>query len=249
MNLAEEGEPIARIIGKAKPNVLYLKYTPTAIKEIFIEKATESMQQIPNSSKERDVLYITGESGSGKSYYIVKYLKQYLKQHPTNQIYLFSALDSDPTIDKLKDKIKRIKFTPQFIATQFTIQDFENSCVIFDDYDAVLNKQLIAKLESLMFMILTTGRHTKTSCIVVTHNAYNRDKTKTILNECSSVTVFPLNTAPKTIHYLLNNYFGLEKNQIQRLKQLHKHSRWVTLLKVYPKVVLYDKGAYLLNTE
>jgi predicted AAA+ superfamily ATPase len=65
-----------------------------------------TFQLIPNKNNQRDVLYIAGASGSGKSYYCKEYLKEYISLFPNNPIYLFSYLDLDETIDEVK-KIKR----------------------------------------------------------------------------------------------------------------------------------------------
>ena len=64
-------------------------------------------QHIPDTTKEREILYITGPSGSGKSTYTRKYLEQYVKKFKSRPIYLFSSLPSDESLDKIKPK--RIK--------------------------------------------------------------------------------------------------------------------------------------------
>ena len=61
-------------------------------------------QQIPDTAKEGEILYITGPSGSGKSTYTRKYLEQYKKKYKDNQIYLFSTLPDDESLDSIKPK-------------------------------------------------------------------------------------------------------------------------------------------------
>jgi len=46
-------------------------------------------QHIPDTTKEREILYITGPSGSGKSIYTRKYLEQYVKQFKSRPKYSF----------------------------------------------------------------------------------------------------------------------------------------------------------------
>ncbi|MFM7982975.1 MAG: hypothetical protein ACKPKO_26995, partial [Candidatus Fonsibacter sp.] len=46
-------------------------------------------QHIPDTTKEKDILYINGPSGSGKSTYTRKYLGQYVKQFKGRPIYWF----------------------------------------------------------------------------------------------------------------------------------------------------------------
>ena len=99
----------------------------------------ETVQQLPDKETERSILYITGPSGSGKSYYTRNSILEYKKCFPTNNIYIFSSLESDETLDKIS-KIKRIKFTEKFLMFDLKITDFKDSLVIFDDVDAETNK-------------------------------------------------------------------------------------------------------------
>jgi len=56
----------------------------------------------PNSKNERDVAYVFGQSGSGKSYFVVDLVNQYKKAHPKNRIFLFTTVYDVSTIDKLR---------------------------------------------------------------------------------------------------------------------------------------------------
>ena len=65
-------------------------------------KSGEHFEPIPNISKERDILYVVGASGSGKSYFVSQYGKNYKSFYPKNQIYVFSTVDDDKDgIDKI----------------------------------------------------------------------------------------------------------------------------------------------------
>ena len=71
-------------------------------------QTTPSFQHIPDTTKEREILYITGPSGSGKSTHTRKYLEQYVKHFKGRPIYLFSSLPSDKSLDKIKPKKTRL---------------------------------------------------------------------------------------------------------------------------------------------
>lgn len=91
----------------------------------------------PLKEKERSVLFVAGESGAGKSYYIREYAKFYNKMFPKNQIYLISYLKYDDTLDTY-DKIKRINaFTTEFLddCMQIDLEEFKDTFIIFDDID------------------------------------------------------------------------------------------------------------------
>jgi chromosomal replication initiation ATPase DnaA len=98
----------------------------------------------PIKEKERSVLFVAGESGAGKSYFIKQYAMNYKKMFPDNPIFLISYLDRDETLDSYKE-IKRIdSFTKEFLCECETIDinnEFGDSFVIFDDIDSISNKK------------------------------------------------------------------------------------------------------------
>ena len=205
----------------------------------------ESIQQLPDKETERSILYITGPSGSGKSYYTRNYILEYKKMFSKNNIYVFSSLDSDETLDKIP-KIKRIKFTDKFMMYDFKITDFKDSLVIFDDVDAQTSKLIKAKIYGILNMILNTGRHERVSVVYTSHLSCAGNETKLILSECHSVTIFVKNMGNRSLKYLLDSYFGLDKHQIDYVKKIE--SRWVTLVKTYPSVLISEKECIVLNT-
>ena len=96
LNFESVGNPIAKIIDKKntkKEQIVYLSdpeldgEVRNGYTNIDLEPH-QSFQQI-TSNKERDILYITGASGSGKSYYSAEYIKQYIKKHPKMRLCYF----------------------------------------------------------------------------------------------------------------------------------------------------------------
>jgi predicted YcjX-like family ATPase len=59
----------------------------------------QSFQQI-SDNKERNVLYVTGASGSTKSFYSAEYIHQYILKHPKNEVMLFSSVGEERVLDK-----------------------------------------------------------------------------------------------------------------------------------------------------
>ncbi|MFM7989965.1 MAG: hypothetical protein ACKPKO_62690 [Candidatus Fonsibacter sp.] len=70
------------------------------------------LQQIPYTTKGREIFYITGPSGSGKSTYTCKYLEQYVNKFKGRPIYLLSSLPSDESLDKNKPNMILIAHGP-----------------------------------------------------------------------------------------------------------------------------------------
>jgi hypothetical protein len=238
------GESIAIIDSNGNNKIIYVN-EKNPIKEIKCEGG-EHIQQIPNVSKERDVIYCSGMSGSGKSYYIKNYADKYKKLYPKRNILLFSGIDSDSgSLDKIKD-LKRVKiYEDGFINEEFSVNDFEESLVIFDDLEMIRNKLLFSKVMKIQDDLLQGGRHSKTSVAVANHSGANGKSTKLILNEASSIVLYPNGIGKRVLTYILEQYMGLDKNQIKRIKKLR--SRWITIVKTYPLILLYEKGAFVLN--
>jgi hypothetical protein len=83
-----------------------------------------------------------------------------------------------------------------------------------------------------------------TTAIYACHEICNGFETKSILNDCTSVTFFPQGMGHKKLHYLLDNYFGLNKEQIERIRKLE--TRAVTVLKTFPKLCLSERNCFIL---
>ena len=96
-------------------------------------------------------------------------------------------------------------------------------------------------------MILNTGRHERCSLIFTSHLSCAGNETKLILSEAHSITIFPKNMGNRAIFYLLDSYFGFDKFQINYIKNV-KDSRWITIIKTYPSVLISEKEAVVLNT-
>ena len=252
MNIEAIGAPLAFIINekadkKDKPRLISVEHDKEKVQFFLPEielKANEHIQLCPNTSVERDILYITGASGSGKSYFTKKYLETYHKQFPKRPVYLFSSLSDDTTLDSIK-YLKRIKLTSELLADELEAKDFKDSLVIFDDTDCLQDKRMKLKVNGIMTAILETGRHFNTSVIYTSHLATAGNDTKRILNECNSITIFPSSLGGRSLKYLLESYLGLDKHQIKKIKKTE--SRAITICKTFPMIVLEQKKAYCVK--
>jgi len=247
LNYESEGAPIARC-GKKKIHVTDKECDVNhGSNRLDLVKDNEMFQLIP-SDRERDIHYITGQSGSGKSWFARNYINEYVKKHPKNSIYLFSSISDDSSIDSIKS-LKRIDIkNPEFLDEDIELSDMKDSLVIFDDTDCIKQKDIKEKVNGILNMVLETGRHANISVIFTSHIACAGNDTKRILNEAHSVTLFPKMMGNKTMKYLLDSYFGLDKDQIKKVKKL-KGGRSVTIMKTYPMVVFNDKSMFTLSGD
>jgi len=254
MNFEEEGIPLALLEDKEqkekkKWKTLYITDKPkscqTSFREILLkDRPNLRFQPIPDKGTERSIRYVTGASGSGKSYYTKAYADEYHRLYPKRDIYIISSIKEDKTIDKIKD-LKRIKLEGEFLTSELTAEDFKDSLLIFDDTDCLTNRNIKNKVDSILNSVLETGRHFNVEVVYTSHLACNGRETRRILNECKSVTIFPSGLGGKAMKYLLDNYFGLDKEQIRKIKKLN--SRWVTIQKGFPMVVMSEKECFVLN--
>lgn len=246
LNLEGDGIKIAKIKdNKKKCKYVYLDEKSEAnnnYKELKIKDG--EFQYIPDSNQNRFISYIVGASGSGKSYYASKLAEEYRILHPKNPIYLLSYLTDDSSIDRVKG-IKRIQLNDAFLEETLECEDFKNSLTIWDDVDCITDKKMKLKLKELLTKILNTGRHTYTSLIYLSHIACNGVETKQILNEAHSITFFNATLGGRTKTYLLNQYLGLNKKQIEAIDNVE--GRAITIVKTYPMVMIAEKEIQLIK--
>ena len=238
------------IINKKEPTNRELKqHYKQALKMLNKNKNKEIILNSGNfvpmfdETKERMVFMIAGMSGSGKSYYTAELCKTYHLQYPDNKIILFSNKPEDPVFDDL-NYVERILIDDDLLNDQLTLNELNQSLVIFDDVEYSTNKLIDSELNRIRDLILQQGRSYNISFIYISHQANNYKQTRTILNECHSITIFPQMCTRYGLKYLLDKYFGFNKNEINKICSLP--SRWVTIYKS-PPFILYQNGAYLIN--
>lgn len=190
----------------------------------------------------RECLYVAGPSGSGKSTYIANYARMYQLMFPGREIYLFSRLPKDAVIDQLRPI--RVVMDSSLIDNPIEPEELANSLVIFDDTDTIPDDKIKNAVLKLKNDLLEIGRHENISVAISSHKICDRNQTKTALNEAHTVTIFPQGGGAKDIVYLLQEYFGMPKRDVNAILRLP--SRWVTLFKNYPQAVMYNRGAYVL---
>lgn len=202
-----------------------------------------TFQVIPDTKKERDVFYIVGQSGSGKSYWLGKFIAEYKKAYPKRDVFVFSNLSEDKSLGK--HKIHRILIGDNLLTEPLTVEDFKDSLVIFDDCDVISNKAYKEAVYQIANEILETGRHHNVSCGFVSHLATGSNL-KRILNEAHSFIYFPWG-ATRNTHYVLENYIGINKDDIKKIKSTK--SRWCCIHKNYPQCVVTEKKIWTVASD
>ena len=198
---------------------------------------------LPNPDpKKREVWYIAGQSGSGKSWIAKQLAHYYHKLFPDRGVYLISKLEKDDTLDALKF-LKRVNIQ-SFIDDYPDLEEFKDCMVIFDDYDTLTGaaEKVISKLvDDLAIM----GRHTNTTMLCLSHYLTNYKKTRLLLNEATHIVVYPLSTSYHALTYLLKNYVGVSEDDLKRHRRLG--SRWLCYAKGFPQFMISQKSAEILH--
>ena len=220
-------------------------------------------------------LFISGPSGSGKSYYVGQMLRQIRKKEPNRPIYIISKVEVDGCYDELNAKVQDdIKEgSPEYeeltkndiirIATKgsdgfdafvsdkhrvasLKIEDLKNSVVVFDDTNTVIDKGIALGIRKLLDDILDTGRHYDIILMATTHLIQDYIYTRKLLSECTAITVFPNTNWPSVVKFFKNNA-GLSPNQIDKIRAVSKYSRWITYNRAsVPNYVIHEKGVFVL---
>jgi hypothetical protein len=243
------GTPVAWVTNEDKPKqkkqvFMYDHKTSEGEAELKLE-GKDCFEKAIDVSQEREVLYVSGMSGAGKSYFCRQYIERYRKKYPKRNVFVFSSLPSCKTLDKLK-YLKRIKINEsEFMSRVVTAPDFKDSLVLFDDIDVISNKRIKAKVYEVMNSILQIGRHHDATALVTSHNVTNGQETKIVLNEATSIVLFPKASGNKSLLYISDSYLGLDSKQAKELKKIE--GRFVCVVRAHPRCVFSLKRIYLLS--
>lgn len=200
---------------------------------------------LPTMDKnKREIFYIAGASGSGKSW-LARGLAENYKQiwGDKREVYLISKLKEDETLDNSKCKINRIDIET-FKTDPPTFEEFTDSLVIFDDYDT-LDEPYSTLVTKLIDDIAIMGRHAHISMLCLTHHITNYKKTRLLLNEATHVVIYPHGSSFSGITYLLKTNVGMDVKDIKEIKNCG--SRYVLFSKHYPPYMIGEHFAKLIT--
>lgn len=203
---------------------------------------------IPLANQEgRECVYICGPSGSGKSTYASEYIRSYLATFPDSDFIAFSRTDinNDPAFEGMNPL--QVEINEELVINPIDItSELKTGCIIlFDDVTTIQDDKIRKAIEKIIADILEVGRKLKIYIVFTCHLIIGNDKklARTIMNELTSLTVFPKSGTVQQINYALKTYFGYNEKQIS--KMLNTSSRWVTFFRTYPQLVLTQKECYI----
>jgi hypothetical protein len=199
-------------------------------------------------SKKSIRVFISGQSGSGKSTFIAEFLK-YNKPRNT-PVFIFSPFQHDKSLEKIKNLIyiDLDEFEKEFERPFEAPDDVPpNSVVIFDDIES--HSTRAKELMKIRDVFLERGRHHDDdgkgggcSVLTVSHNPLGNNKTKASIRESQYCVLFPKSN-PRDTTALLSKYFGYTQRQISEILQLK--SRWVFVSKSIPSYFVGEHSVRL----
>lgn len=238
------GERIARISGGDNDSeYIYLNTEDDADNFSELKIYDGKIVPLPRLSMVEKI-YISGPSGAGKSRIVGTLIGEFRKLLKNMHVYIISDVKYDESIDKYD--VVRVPINLKVLDSCVPVH-LKDSLIVFDDTDTVIDKNTASVIEGIRDWILEQGRHYNERIIVTSHLLIDREHTKRILNEATSIYFFPKAGGTKQIKKLLIDYIGLDKEQIKKILKLP--SRWVCVYKTYPMFVIYEKGVYMLHAE
>jgi len=243
-----KGIPPEKMVGETEQiRTLYKRIQNDQERDTSLRIPDDSTFQLipsPDPTK-REIWYIAGASGSGKSYIARQLAEGYKKLFPSRDVYLISKLNEDSTLDTMKvGKPKRISI--QSLVDDYpSVDEFRDCMVIFDDYDTFQGAEG-KTVQTLIDDLAIQGRHTNTTMLCLTHYITNYKKTRLLLNEATHFVIYPQATSYHALKYLLATHIGMDQDQI---KELRKLGRWISVSKNYPQYLVSQHYAKVLHQE
>ena len=246
----EDAHPIAILHGKGANDGKFITLDPNETVESPIQAPEGCKVAIEPTHNEhgRDVIMIGGKSGSGKSHVARNFAIRYNALHPKRPIYFISYLSEDPTIDKISDTIERIP-PEELLDEKYDIDFFTDSLTIIDDVEGYerKNKEIHNRIQNVVDMIATMGRHNSSSLLVSSHLLTDYKRTRLFLGEANHFVVFAHGASQNQLYNLLCRYSGLDKADVDKLRALP--SRWVCVRTIFPITIMHEHGVYLLRPK
>lgn len=213
-------------------------------KYLSLEKYGGIFEPIPDQST-REINYIAGKSGSGKSSYAGMLINKYLTLNPGKPIYVFSMKDKDPALDKFK--IYRIPINNDLVDNPIDLQKEiptkTGAVILFDDVnpDTIRDTKLKKELDMLKINILEYGRSNNIDLIYTSHliNPTQHNFGRIIMNELHNLITFKNGCSHHQRTYALTNHLGYSKKDSEKISNIN--SRWTLVSNTYPEYILTEK--------
>lgn len=189
--------------------------------------------------------FISGESGTGKTYFAKKLLLSENKR----EIFYFSPKEDEDMVDK---SLKEIYDKPNFnhiiinnindVNKMPSFKELHSSICVFDDLDTLHQNSrkgniLYKYMLDYRDKILTRGRHFNILTVVLSHSTRNYKETLVPQKECNIHVYFPRNNKFVYDRYFRDHY-QFPKNIRNTIIKEGKKSRWLLIKTSFPSYIM-----------
>jgi len=209
--------------------------------QAYLLKKQKDFPHLEDMDNQNHRIAVLGKSGSGKSHFTGHLVD---RMNPDKRFIVLSAVDEDAAYDPL-GPIRLDIYDPD--TYELPIEEFNNSIVVFDDVENLADKAVNKAILRLRNMLLEKGRHHKIDVVSISHDALAGKDTKLVHAESTAAVMFPKYAQAHTMGTYLKKYIGLSADNVQKIKELGNHSRWIFVSNTAPTYVLHAHGAEILN--
>lgn len=199
-----------------------------------------------NTTKQTQRIYVCGESGVGKTTFLLKYLTEFHKKYPKSKILFFSSKMEDENIDKL-NYVERVQIDEDILTNPYTLAEIAETkpCLtIFDDIEDFQTKKITKEIDRLLNEILRNGRSYGIYCIYTHHQPSDYKATRNLIFEATHCVIFPKRAGKDAYNYFLESKMNLRKKLVEKINGLK--SNFVCIKKNIPKCIIADKYIILV---
>ncbi len=208
---------------------------------------------------QRDVIFIVGASGSGKSTFAGNYMRVFQEcfKTPASNILVVSADDfADPAfkgVDYTHIKADMNLVDNPIELDELTREDkngvIKPSLVVFDDFEGISNKKVRDAVDVMQQKILEIGRKRKIYCIFISHRAANGRSTRYILNELTAFVMYPKFTSGQNLSYCLKQHLNVPEGLRSCFKNDPSWGRWIYIKNSAPQFIVSPYRACMFDAD
>lgn len=200
----------------------------------------------------RTKLFVAGPTGCGKTAFVMDFMKNYKRKHPSHEIIIITADPEDKTIkDAMKDGLSDLKILDihdeDLLSGDELLEPalFKNSLVFLDDTQHMDDEELAKKFKRLAKTLLGMGRHYNTSVAISSHLVMDYKDTRFTLSEAQYIVTYPNGGSTYYTDQFFKKHFSKANSQI-RDRINNSNSRWCCTRMYYPNFIMLEKQIFML---
>lgn len=178
----------------------------------------------------RDVFYLVGASGSGKSTMARTLADEFARTHPGCPIWV--VCPDDARADPAYGGLAFTWLSPEMLKNEApSLADLADGhprfFVILDDTEAAMEKSEAAAVDSLAHVLLERGRKAGAHVVYIAHRGAAGKASKVILSEMTAVWLPIEAAASANTSYMLEKHCNLPPDlRVALKKSAHEFGRW-----------------------